>query len=199
MCLCLLHAIPDGDKLSIEILQPSPNRLPDRLLNLLLHHARRNTFKSLVPELVFCITNAKLERIDLDVHVFDFEYGAAILVGRHKMNDHRQALSTKNDVRQSRVPQLDESSLLAEIDGNVPHVRLYLRECDSELVVPYVFNSIVRAKLEEVVRLHGHDIGEHVPSLKCDILDDKVKLIVGILDTWNRYISDLRVILNLLH
>lgn len=191
LCLRLLHAVPHGDELSVKIFQTSPDRLCNRLLDMPLHHSRRNRLDRFINHIVLRIANAKLQRIHLDMHVLDFEDGAAIFVGRNKMDSHRHSLSTEDDIRYARVPQFGEPSLLAEIQGNVSHVRLDLCECDCELVMPFILNGIMWAKLEKVECLHRYNVGEQVAPLKSKILDDKVKRIIGVFDSWNGQISNL--------
>ena len=102
-----------------------------------------------------------------------------------------ETMPTKEHVRDTRVAQLREAALLAEVERDVAHVRLNVAERKRELVVVLVLDGVVRRELDEVVRLHGDDVGEDVAALEREVLDDEVELIVGVLDTRDGDVADL--------
>ncbi len=43
------------------------------------------------------------------------------------------------------------------------------------------------------MRLHTDNIGEQVATRECEVLDDEVEVVIGVLNAWDRNVSDLCV------
>ena len=69
--LRLLHPVAHRDELPIDVLEARADRVLDRLLHLPLYEARRERPERLVEQVVLAVPDAELERVDLDVYVFD--------------------------------------------------------------------------------------------------------------------------------
>ena len=121
------------------------------------------------------VPDGKLERVDFDSDVLDFEHRGLVFIRRDEMDGRRDALPTENDVRQPRVAELRDTRLLPEPKSNVPHIRLHLRKRQRELVVVLVLDGLVGGELDKVVCLDGDDVGEEVSARKCKVLDNKVQ------------------------
>jgi hypothetical protein len=77
-----VHPLPNTNKLPINVLQTSRQRVPQRLLDLPLHKARREGFEGLIQKVMLRVPNGKLKRVDFDVDRLDFEYGGSVMFGR---------------------------------------------------------------------------------------------------------------------
>ena len=120
-----------------------------------------------------------------------------------------ETMPAKEHVRNTRVAQLGEAALLAEVEGNVAHVSLNLAECERELMATLipkqlrkdmrgddekkglVLYGVVRRELEEVVRLNRDEVREQVAPTEREVLDDEVKGVIGVLNTRDRDVSNL--------
>ena len=71
--LGLVHAIANSDELSVDVLETGPQRLFDRLLDLLLDETSSERTEGLVQEVVLRIADGELERVNLDVDIVHFE------------------------------------------------------------------------------------------------------------------------------
>ena len=58
-------------------------------------------------------------------------------------------------------------------------------------MVMLVRNGVIWGKLDEVVRLHGDDVGEDVAALEREVLNDEVELIVGVFDARDGDVANL--------
>jgi hypothetical protein len=58
-------------------------------------------------------------------------------------------------------------------------------------VVRLVGDGRVRREADVVVSLERDDVGEEIASGECEVLDDKVERLVGVLDTRDRDVSNL--------
>ena len=140
---------------------------------------------------MFGIVNAELQGIDLDVYVPNFEDGAPVLVGGHKMHSSGQSRTTDKNICNSRILYPREPGFLAEVECDFTHIRLHLGECDGKFMVMFVGNGLVRAELHIVVGFDGDDVREEIAALERQVLDDEIKRIVGILDTRDGDVSNL--------
>ena len=56
-----------------------------------------------------------------------------------------------------------------------------------------ILDSIVRAELDEVVRLHAHKVWEEVSAVEGKVLDDQIERVVGVLNTRDRDVANLNI------
>jgi len=94
----------------------------------------------------------------------DLEDAGRVLTRGCNLRSHAKALAAEQDVSKPRFPDLGETGLLAEVERNVTHARLDLCEHECEVVVALVRDGIVRAELDEVVRLKRYNVREQVRS-----------------------------------
>ena len=160
--------------------------------HLALDEAGRERLERLVEEVVLRISDRKLERVQLHVHVLDLEHAGLVLLRAREVHGRSKALAADNDVRETRVGDLREAGLLAEPEGDVAHVRLDLAEREGELMVVLVLDRLVRRELEEVVGLERDDVREEVAAGEREVLDNEVHHVVGILDARDGDIPDLQ-------
>lgn len=130
--------------------------------------------------------------VDVDLDVLDLEDARLVLVSADEVDGSSQPLPTKYDVRQARIADLWETGLLAEVEGDVAHVRLDLGEGEGELVMMFVGNGVVGGELDVVVSLHGDGVGEKVAAREGEVLDDEIDGVVGVLDARDGDVSDLQ-------
>lgn len=100
-------------------------------------------------------------------------------------------MSSKDNVRNTRILQLGDTRLLPVVERHIAHICLHLLEVDLDMMARIILDGRVGGKLDEIVRFEGDDVGEEVPSLKHQILDDEVKTFVGVFDARDGYITDL--------
>jgi hypothetical protein len=103
------------------------------------------------------ISYRELERIHLAVHVLDLEHAALVLTRPSQMDLDFQSFTTKEDICESRIFHLWQSSLLVEVECDIPHVGLDLGHRELEVVLALVGYRFVRTKFEIVVGVHGDD------------------------------------------
>ena len=84
-----VHPLPNTDKLSINILQPSRQRVFQCLLDLPLHEARREGFEGLVQKVMLRVPNGELECVDFYVDRLDSEHGGPVMLGWGYQDDGR--------------------------------------------------------------------------------------------------------------
>lgn len=84
-----VHPLSNANKLSINVLQPSRQRVLQRLLDLPLHEARREGLEGLVQKVMLRVPNGELERVDFDVDRLDFEHGGPVMLGWGYQDDGR--------------------------------------------------------------------------------------------------------------
>ena len=71
VCLRLLHPVAHRDELPVDVLEAGANSVLYCFLHLPLHETRREWPERLVQQIVLAVADAKLECVDLDVHIFD--------------------------------------------------------------------------------------------------------------------------------
>ena len=194
--LCLVHSVPNPHELPVNVLQRCAHGIRDRSLQLLLDQPRGEWPERLVQQIVFRVTDSELERVDLDLHVLDPEHARLVFPGGRDVGSDRQAVPTKQNIRETGVGQLGHTLLLAEVECDVLHIRLNLPERERELVVLLVADGIVWRELDVIVRLHRDDIGEEIHARQREVLDDDVKRVVCVLDARDGDIADLEVFLS---
>lgn len=200
--------ITDGDELFVDVLETSLDGVLDGLGDLLLDETGSEGLEGLVEKIVLglnnklsistttqklderlntYVANGELERVDFDVNVLDLEHAALIATSTSEVNLDSQSLTTKEDIGQPRVLQLDGTSLTVEVEGNVPHIGLHLAEGEGEVMEVRVRSSdgVVRGELHEVVSVEGDNVGEKVGALHGKVLDDEIHGVVGVLDARN--------------
>jgi hypothetical protein len=84
-----------------------------------------------------------------------------------------------------------ESRLLVEVERYVAHIGLDLTQGQSHRMVIFILDG--RVWRHPHVRLSGDfdNIGEEVPSLESEVLNNEIKPFVGVFDAWNWNIADL--------
>ena len=161
------------------------------------------------------VTNRELEGINLDGHLLDLEDAVAHVLplsGRASCRDNLDfdgdTVAANEDICQTRILDLGEASLFAEIESNVAEVGMDLTEAESESVMGFVLDRGIRGKLEVVLGGRLNDarpwsgfgeftcikwdvLGEDVLSLKGKILDNEVEGLVGVLDARDGDVADL--------
>jgi hypothetical protein len=78
------HAIPNADKLSVDVLHTGNNQTLDRFLDLLLHESSEQ-FEVFVEKVMFRVADREFESVDFDDDVLDLEDRGLILVRRDEM------------------------------------------------------------------------------------------------------------------
>ena len=130
-----------------------------------------------------------------DPHAIDetffIEYRRDVEISRDVRRDGH-TMTAKEHVGQARVRQLGDAGLLAEVERDVLHVRLDLAERERELVVVLVADRVVRRELDEVVGLHRDDVWEQVRTGQREVLDDNVEGVVGVLNTRDGNVPNLK-------
>ncbi len=79
--LHLLRALTHTNELSVNVLKASPDRVAQRLLDLLLHEPVQKRAERLVQNVVLRVADRPLERVDVHVDVLDLEDGGSVLAG----------------------------------------------------------------------------------------------------------------------
>jgi len=97
-----------------------------------------------------------------------------------------QAFAAQEDVGEPRILDLRKAALLVEVEGDVTHIRLNLREREFEIVCVVIWNRIVRRELDAVVRVYGDNVGQEIGALQCEILNNEIQLIVGVFNARDR-------------
>jgi hypothetical protein len=188
--LGLSHTITDADKLSIDVLETSPQRVLDGLLDLPLNETSGERFEGLVEEIMLRVADGELERVNLDVNVVNSEDGRAILLRRHQMDCSTQTLSTEDDVSETRVLHLRQAGFLVVVEGDVTHIGLNLLQCDGDAVTMIVLDGVIGRKFHEILSLELDDVGEDVATLESKVLDDEIEGVVTVLDTRDGNVAD---------
>ena len=88
-----VHPLPNTNKLSIDVLQTSRQRVLQCLLDLPLHKACRERFEGLVQKVMLGVPNGELERVDFDVDRLDSEHGGPVMLGWGYQDDGRLVYS----------------------------------------------------------------------------------------------------------
>jgi len=179
------------DKLSVNILEPSPDRVLDSFRDLLLDETSGERSERLVEQVVLRVANGELKRVDFDGDVLDVEDGGLVFAGGCEMDFDGETFAAEEDVCETRVLDLRDAGLLLEVEGNITHIGLDLAESEGEVVVVFIGDGRVRRDDDMVVRLDLDGVGEQVASLEGKVLDDQVELVVGILNAGDGDISDL--------
>lgn len=104
---------------------------------------------------------------------------------------HANTFTANRDIRQSRIREFGNSTLLLEVERNITHVRLDLTKVEGNIVGAVVVDDIIRAELEVVLGLHADDVGEQILSRQSEVLDDKIKGVICVLDAGDGNVSDL--------
>lgn len=191
-CLRLFHPVSDCNQLAVQVLESRMDAICNRFLNLSLDEAGGQRHQGLVQQIMLRVANAELEGVDLDLHALNLEDRALIFISRYQMDRSRQTIPADENIGDTRVHNLGETSLLAVVDRDVPHVRLHLGELEHKFVMVLIGYRVVGTELQEVVCIKRNDIREQIAALKSQVLDDKVDRVIGILDTWDRNIPNLR-------
>ena len=177
--------------MSIHVFETGPYAVFDSLLDLLLDETGGKRLESLVQEIVLRIPDRELERSDLGVNGFNLEYRRVVYGRRDEFDIHVDTFATEDDVGQAGVPQLWETGLFPEVEGDVAKVCLNLAEGKLDLVFRMVVDHAVGRKFEVVLGSNVDDVGEQVFAREREILNDEVEGIVCILDAWNGNVADL--------
>lgn len=131
------------------------------------------------------ISNGELERVNLNIDILNMEHAARVLARARQMHSNSHTRPAKEHISKPRVLVFDRARLAVDVERNVAHVRLDLREGELEVVRVVVLDGVVGRELDVVVRVEGDDVGEDVRAFHRQVLDHKIHLIVGVLDTGN--------------
>jgi hypothetical protein len=118
-------------------------------------------------------------------------------------SDNRYAWNTRLHSRISITPYHSSKNVYIRIDDpnfpasyfdpliNTISLRGFTPKNASLVVL--VGNSRIGRKFDEIVCFDGHDVGEEIASRQLKILDDKIDCVVGILDTGDGNVADLKM------
>jgi hypothetical protein len=140
---------------------------------------------------VLRVSDRELERSNLGMDGFNLEHRRVVLGRSHEPDVHANTLTTKDEVGETRVPDLGKAGLLPEVEGDVTDIRLNLTEGEVEFVLSVIVDDVVRRKFEVVPGRHLDDIGEQVLAREREVLDDEVERIVGVLDAGDGDVTNL--------
>lgn len=132
------------------------------------------------------IAYRELKRVNFDGDILDVKYRARVLSSPNEMDLDGQAFAAQEDVGEPRILDLRKAALLVEVEGDVTHIRLNLREREFKIVCVVIWDRIVRRELDTVVRIYGDNVGQEIGALQCEIFNNEIQLIVGVFNARDR-------------
>ena len=84
---------------------------------------------------MLAVSDGELQGGNLHMHILDSEQRLLVTGGsRRNMEGYCKAISAQQHIGETRILDLGKTSFLLEIEGNIPHVGLDLRQGDDELM-----------------------------------------------------------------
>jgi hypothetical protein len=187
------HSVSDLEQLLVSLIQSGSDGGRDGGLDSLLDDAGGGASDKLVKQIVLGVSDGPFEGVNVNLDVVDLEDSVSSTSDTLNLDINGHTLARDDNVGETVVRKLGESSLLSERKGDVSDVGLGLRGGDSEERVrglESLLDRRVRAELDSLVGLNLDNVGDNVGSREDQVLDDQVDLVVRVLGSRNGDVTD---------